>query len=291
MNRGVRCAAVMGAVLAVAAPAQAPEFETTRLADGVYQFRFRSHNGFFVVTDDGVVAVDAISTDAAARYAEEIRRVAPGVRLAAVVYSHDHADHATGANVLRRALGPGAPIIAHANAAAKIVAAGDTALPPPDLTFTDRLTLHFGGREIELHFLGPSHSDNMVVTYLPVERLAFAVDFVSNDRVGYRDLPDYHFPEFFDALARLRALDFERIAFGHGPPGDRASIERQIAYYRDLRAAVERAIAEGWTEEQAAVRVRLPAYQGWGAYDTWFPLNVRALYRWLASQARDETDG
>lgn len=263
---------------------QEPAFETTRLAEGVYQFRFRSHNGFFVVTDDGVVAVDPISTEAAARYAEEIRRVAPGRGLAAVVYSHDHADHATGANVLREALGRGAPIIAHASAAAKVVAAGDSTLPPPDVTFTDRLSLHFGGRQIELHFLGKSHSDNMVVTYLPAERLAFAVDFVSNDRVGYRDLPDYHFPDFFAALERLQALEFDRVAFGHGAPGDRASIERQIGYYRDLRAAVEQAVAQGWTESQAAERVRLPAYADWGGYENWFPLNVRAIYRWLAER-------
>lgn len=273
--------------LVIAAPtvsAQQPEYETTRIADGVYQFRFRAHNGFFVVTDEGVVAVDPISTEAAGRYAEEIKRVAPGMSLRAVVYSHDHADHATGANVLRRAFDGWAPIMAHVNAAPKIRAATSPDLPPPTLTFTDKLTLHFGGRPIELHYLGRSHSDNMVVTYLPVERIAFAVDFVSNDRMGYRDLPDYHFPDFFDALERLRAIPFQRIVFGHGPTGDRAAIERQIAYYRDLRAAVQRAVDAGWTEDEAAVRVRLPAYAGWGQYEAWFPLNVRAIYRWLAKE-------
>jgi cyclase len=263
--------------------AQAPEFEATPLADGVHLFRWQSHQSLVVVTDDGVVAVDPISTVAAQRFAEEIRRLAPGKPLRAIVYSHHHADHASGADVLRKSFGGAIPIVAHANAAPRIAEAGDTDLPPPDLTFTSTLTLHFGGRIVELHYLGRSHSDNMVVTYLPEERLAFAVDFVSNDRMGYRDLPDYYFPDFFESLERLLELGFETIAFGHGPTGDRGSIERQVAYYRDLREAVANAIERGWSEEEAAERVKLAPYAEWGNYEEWFPLNVRAIYRWQAA--------
>ncbi len=264
--------------------AQAPDYETTRIAEGVYQFRYRTHNGFFVVAGDGVVAVDPISVEAASRYAQEIRRVAPGAKLHAVVYSHDHADHATGANVLRRELGQDAPIIAHVAARAKIAAASHPDLAPPTLTFSDRLTLHFGGRAIELHYLGKSHSDNMIVVLLPAERIAFAVDFVSHDRVGFRDLPDYYFPDFFDALARLEELPFERIVFGHGPPGDKQSVVRQRRYYADLREAVEQAVRRGLSEDQAVIEVRLPQYESWGGCAEWCSLNVRAMYRWLTSQ-------
>lgn len=264
--------------------AQEPEYETSRVAEGVYQFRYRTHNAFFVVAEDQVVAVDPISVDAAARYAAEIRRLVPRARLRAVVYSHDHADHASGAEVLRRELGPDAPIVAHAAAYAKIVAAADPNRPPPTLTFSDRLTLHFGGRTVELRYLGKSHSDNMIVVLLPAERIAFAVDFVSHDRVGFRDLPDYHFPDFFETLARLEELPFDRIVFGHGPPGDKEAVVRQRRYYADLRAAVEGAVRKGLTEDQAAQQVRLPQYESWVGYRDWFPLNVRAIYRWIASR-------
>ncbi len=266
--------------------AQGPEYETTRIADGIYQFRFQTHNGFFVVTDDGVIAFDPISTEAARRYAEAVRRVAPTKRLLAVVYSHHHADHATGANVLREVLGPEAPIIAHENAVPKLAEAGPD-LPPPTLAFDDELTLHFGERPVELHYLGNSHSDNMIVGLVPDVGVAFAVDFVSNDRVGYRDLPGYYFPDLFQAIERLLALDFETIVFGHGPPGDRASVRRQGRYYADLRAAVREAIERGWTEDEAAARVRLSEYADWGGYENWLPLNVRAMYRWLAEEEGD----
>ena len=268
------------------APVLAQDFETTRIADGVYQFRFQSHNGFLVVTDGGVVAVDPISTQAASHFAAEIERVAPGARLRAVVYSHDHADHATGARALMDAFGERVPVIAQDNAAARLANAGPD-LPAPDVTFTDRMTLHFGGRAIELHYLGKSHSDNMLVVLVPDVRVAFAVDFVSNDRVGYRDLPDYYFPDFYGALERLMTLEFDTIVFGHGPPGDPAAVQRQGRYYGALRAAVQQAIDNGWTEDEAAERVRLPQYESWGQYEAWFPLNVRAIYRSLVTGGDD----
>ena len=266
--------------------AQQPKFETTTIADGVYQFRWQTHNAFFVVTDAGVVAVDPISLEAAAAYAAEIKRVAPGKPLRAIVYSHHHADHATGAAVLRRALGGTAPIIAHANAQPRIVAQPDTALPPPDVTFADRLTLHDRDRPVELRFLGRTHSDNMIVAYLPRQQIVFAVDFVSNDRVGYRDLPDSFFPDVFDTLRRLQEIDYQRVVFGHGPPGDRAAVDRQVRYYGDLRAAVSAAIARGASEDDAARTVQLPRYRQWDGYAEWFPLNVRGVYRGLAPAKR-----
>ena len=267
--------AIAASLAAAPLAAQQPPFETTTIADGVYQFRWQGHNAFFVVTDAGVVAIDPISLEAAATYAAEIKRVAPGKPLRAIVYSHHHADHASGAAVLRRAFGSNAPIIAHTNARARLLAQPDTALPPPDSTFADRL-----------RFLGRTHSDNMIVAYLPRQKIVFAVDFVSNDRVGYRDLPDYFFPDHFDTLRRLQTLDYQRIVFGHGPPGDKAAVDRQIRYYDDLRTAVSAAIARGASEDEAARTVQLPQYQQWGSYAEWFPLNVRGVYRGLAPAKR-----
>lgn len=264
--------------------AQEAEYETSEVAPGVYRFRWRSHNGFFVVGGAEVVVIDPISTEAAAVLASEIGRVAPGSRPAAVVYSHHHADHATGATALLDAMDASAPIIAHENAAAPLIEAASPDQPPPTVTFSRRATVMAGDRAVELHYLGRSHSDNMAVALVPDARVAFAVDFISRDRVGYRDLPGWYFPDHFRALSRLLDLEFDVIVFGHGPNGDRASVIRQIAYYDDLRGAVAEAIAAGLSEDEAAERVRLPAYEGWDGYANWFPLNVRGMYRWLAGR-------
>ena len=275
-------AALLGACAEGAEQASETDSATSQVADGVFWLNAGTHNAFFVDTDDGVVAFDPISNDAAAGLAASIQGAVPDKPLAAIVYSHSDADHATGAPVLQEAFGGGVPIIAQENALPIIMERGDPDLPPPDLTFSDEMTLRFGGRAIELHYLGRSHSDNMLVPFLPEEGIIFAVDFVSNDRVGFRDLPGWFFDEFYVALDRLMEIPFETVVFGHGVVGDRATIERQLAYYADLRNAVQAALDEGLSEDEAVAQVRLDDYAGWGQYEEWFPLNVGAVYRWLA---------
>lgn len=262
-------------------------FETTEIADGVYQFRWESHNAMFLVTDDGVVVFDVIEVEPARQLAREIQRIAPGASIAAIVYSHSDADHSTGATALLDAMGQAsAPIIAHEKAVAPIRARASADQPLPTMAFARRMTFQVGGRPVELHYLGPSHTDNMIVPFLPDVGVAFAVDFVSKDVVGFRDLPGWQFPDFFDAMSALLRLPFDTIVFGHGPAGDRASVLRQIAYYDDLTAVVRDALARGWSEDEAADRIDLPQYSAWGQYDAWFPLNVRGVYRWLSSEGR-----
>lgn len=290
MIRNVRVLFPLASLVAVPVACAAPaddadpgvEASHTEVADGVYQYNAGSHNAFFVDTDGGVVAFDPISNEAAAGLGAAIRSAAPDKPLAAIVYSHSDADHATGAPMLQQAFGGGVPIIAQQNALPIITAAGDPSLPPPDLTFADELTLRFGGRAIELHYLGPSHTDNLLVGFVPDAGVLFAVDFVSNDRVGYRDLPGWHFDDLYVALDRLMEIPFETVVFGHGPVGDRSTIARQLAYYADLRDAVQEALDAGLSEEEAMAQVRLDDYAHWGQYEDWFPMNVGAVYRWLA---------
>ena len=262
-----------------------PVYETTEVGEGVYQFRYKFHNAMFVVTDEGVVAFDPISPTAAADYASEIKRVAPEQPLAAIVYSHHHEDHASGARVLENAYSTKVAIIAQRNAWPPLLAEPNPAHPAPSLMFAERLDLAYGGRLIELHYLGRNHTDNMLVAIVADARIAFVVDFASHDGVGFRDLPGFYSPDQFRSLERLEALDYDTIIFGHGATGDKTSVQRQQRYYRDLWAAVEQSCQAGQTEDQAAASVTLPAYAQWRGYDDWFALNVRGVYRWVAKDA------
>ncbi len=265
--------------------AQNTDFETTEIAHGVYQFRWSAHNGLFVVDGNQVVAFDPISSDAAEAFADEIKRAVPNAHLAGIVYSHSDADHATGATTLMAAFQrEDVPIVAQERAVAPIRERGDPDLPEPTVTFAKRLSFQVGDRRVELHYLGPSHTDNIAVGFIPDVKVAFAVDFVNHDRTGYRELPRWHFPEFFNALYCLLDIPFETVVFGHGPTGDRGSIMRQIAYYDALRAAVRRAIEAGMSEDEMADSIELPAFVHFGRYEEWMPLNARAIYRWQKGQ-------
>ncbi|MCE0444615.1 hypothetical protein LT493_02230 [Streptomyces tricolor] len=59
---------------------------------------------------------------------------------------------------------------------------GDVRLRLPDLTFPEQITLHQGGHEIQLIHVGPAHTTNDIVAWLPGPRVLFAGDVVMNWR-------------------------------------------------------------------------------------------------------------
>ena len=80
-----------------------------------------------------------------------------------LIYSHDHADHATGGEVFADT----ATFISHRNAVEKIAALADPAPRCRDIAFTDQLTIELGGKTIELYYTGRNHSDNSIVLLYP----------------------------------------------------------------------------------------------------------------------------
>lgn len=267
--------------LPVSAAGQASQYETTRIADGVYMFRYQSHNSMFVVTGQGVIVFDPISVEAARVYRSEIERTtAEPIR--AIVYSHHHADHISGAAELAEDV----PIIAHARALEHLRAEPDADIALPTVVFADSMILRAGSKTIELRYLGRNHSDNSIVAYLPGQRLIFAVDFVARDRVGYRDLPGFYLPDLWMSLERLQHLNYDTALFGHGEPGTKGDVYEQIGYWTDLRRTIESMIRAGLSEEEAVSTIELPAYEDWGGYGDWFKMNALTVYRHYAEPAR-----
>ena len=89
---------------------------------------------------------------------------------------------------------------------------------PPNVTFTDVMTLHKGGREVQVLFLGRGHTGGDTMIYLPAERIVFTGDFFEG-RPGagvLSYLGDAFIDEWPASLERLKALDFDVIVPGHG---------------------------------------------------------------------------
>src|SRR5213594_3712002 len=88
---------------------QQPQYETRKLTDNVYIFRYGGAQAMFVMTPDGVIATDPLNAKAAAVYLQEIKKITPApVRY--VVYSHHHLDHISGGAPFKDA---GATFVAH----------------------------------------------------------------------------------------------------------------------------------------------------------------------------------
>ncbi len=135
-----------------------------------------------------------------------------------------------------------------------------TVVTPPNVTFTDSMTIHKGGREVQLLFLGRGHTGGDTMVFLPAERIVFTGDFFEG-RPGagvLSFLGDAFIDEWPASLERLKALDFDVIVPGHGAPfRERDQIDAFQAYLRDFWQQASALRAQGVPAEEAAIRIDL----------------------------------
>jgi len=213
-------------------------------------------NAGFVVTQTGVVVIDALGSPAlASRLVEEIHKVTP-LPITHVIVTHYHADHVYGLQTFKAL---GARIVAHqaareylnsetarlrlevsrkdlapwVNADTHLVQADEWIDGPKDLTV--------GGIVFKIKPVGPSHTPEDLVIYLPQEKVLFAGDLVFRSRIPYVGQADSR--HWIAALEQLLAFDAQIIVPGHGPFSEEARKDMQLTrdYLVYLRAAMERA--------------------------------------------------
>ena len=281
-------ALVAGAVIAmlsaeVAAQTQSPPppvREITKIAGEVYRFRNNFHYSVFAVTPAGVIATDPINADAARWLKAEIKtRFNQPIKY--VIYSHDHADHVSGGEEWADT----ATVIAHANAK-DIIIGEKRPTAVPHVTFSDRLELELGGTVVELIYVGRNHSNNSLVVRFPKEKLIFAVDFIPVGAVAFRDFPDAYLTDWIESLRRVEAMEFDTLAPGHGPLGNKQSVVNYRTYMEDLYTQVLAAVRAGKSVEETKAAVNLSKYESWAGYKDMAALNIVGMYRMVTSNRR-----
>jgi cyclase len=139
----------------------------------------------------------------------------------------------------------------------------ETRPTPPNVTYSDTLTLVKGGREVQLHFPGRGHTGGDTMVFLPEERIVFTGDFFVGSP-GANGLPymgDGYVEEWPASLDRLKTLQFDVIVPGHGAPFDeREQIDHLQGYLWDLYRQVTALHADGVPAAEAATRVDLSAH-------------------------------
>jgi cyclase len=153
---------------------------------------------------------------------------------------------------------------------------------PPNTTYSSKLVLHEGKREIDLLFLGRGHTGGDTVVYLPNEKIVCSGDLMES-RLAY--MGDAFFDEWVTTLDGLKKLDWDVDLPGHGVPfSDKGLITAYQAYLTDLTKQVANLRASGASAEDAARRVDLtshakdfPQITGPGADIR----GVRRIYAWM----------
>jgi glyoxylase-like metal-dependent hydrolase (beta-lactamase superfamily II) len=158
---------------------------------------------------------------------------------------------------------------------------------PPHLTYSSKMTLTKGQREIQLLFLGRGHTGGDTVVFLPKERIVCTGDLMES-RLAY--MGDAFFDEWVTTLDALKKLDFALVLPGHGASfRDKGLITAFQSYLTDLIRQATALRKQGVSAEDAAKRVDLtshakdfPSIQGPGADLR----GVRRLYAWLDEGGR-----
>jgi glyoxylase-like metal-dependent hydrolase (beta-lactamase superfamily II) len=158
---------------------------------------------------------------------------------------------------------------------------------PPNVTYSTKMVLHRGAREIDLLFLGRGHTGGDTVVFLPKEKIVATGDLMES-RLAY--MGDAFFDEWVTTLDALKKLDFAIDLPGHGIPfGYKGLITAFQSYLTDLTRQVEQLKRQGVSAEDAAKRVDLtshakdfPQIQGPGADVR----GVRRVYAWLDERQR-----
>ena len=136
-------------------------------------------------------------------------------------------------------------------------AIGEVVPTPPNITLETEMTLFQlvarGSREIRLLHLGRAHTGGDVVIYLPRERVVFTGDVMLP---GLSYMGDGHVNEWPATLEALKALDFDVLLPGHGPPArSKDPITHFQAYLTDLWQKTTVMHRRGVDVEQAAEQI------------------------------------
>ena len=245
---------------------QIRNIQVERLSDDLFVLRGFGGNSAVLRTDAGTVVVDTMTLPLQGARIREIARELTGADTVLLINTHYHLDHTHG----NPAFEPGIRILStertlsHLNALDAEFWTGDAAKLMPNETFTDRQTLHVGGKTIELIHPGPGHTDGDLVVIFNDEKVIHMGDLAFQDHYPNIDLEAGGTVRGWPAtLDRVLALDFDRVIPGHGPTTDRDGLRQFQSFLSQLAEIGRKAAEEGISLEDTRATDQLTADAGY----------------------------
>ena len=251
--------------------------QVTEVAPGLYfQYHHAESNNAFLVTDDGVVVIDARQHP---RRAEELLatiRKYTSKPIKYLINTHAHGDHYFGNSVFKR---EGATIISHVDTAGMMKQhyplemkrrmgyfkqqkydPAEVKLVSPDLTFDSKMTITLGGRTIELLYLGPGQNPGDTMVFFPKERVMFTGGpFSTNSWANPSFTPSMS--NWVVMLRKIAAMDVDKYLGGHGDIGNKQDVLHEAQLISDFDAGMREAVGKGMTKDEIIKNVRFEKYK------------------------------
>jgi cyclase len=256
--------------------------EMQKLADGVYAFvgKLNDANAMAIVTTQGVVVVDTGNNPPETRILLKDIQSVTTQPVRYVVITQNHGDHTGGTPLFS----PPATVIVQDRVAKDWAGMKDyqikawqkrfperaAALPgvkPLDtvVSFSDRMTLHVGGKTIELIYIDDTYNPGDVAVWLPDDGIMHA------GFVGYKgrhpDIrPDYSHGTTWGMLKQLEvltALHPKIVVPAHGPVGDITALYTLTDYLLLARQKVRTMMQQGLSLDAIEKQFDMHEYKDW----------------------------
>ena len=257
-------------------------------------------NAGFVVTDDGVVVIDALGTvPLGEAMVKAIRKVTPKP-IRRVIVTHYHADHVYGLQPLKQA---GAEIWAHRRGEEYFTSGladerlqqrrrdlspwvdERTRVLKPDLWLEGDTDFRMGGLTFRIVYAEGAHSPEDVMVYVVEERLLFAGDLLFAGRVPFVGSADSK--GWLKAMDKMIALEPAVVVPGHGPAS--RDVARDLVLTRDylayLRETMGKAVADLETFDEAYAKTDWTRFKGLPAFDNANRINAYGTYLLMEKEA------
>ncbi|MFN3870087.1 MAG: MBL fold metallo-hydrolase [Aquificaceae bacterium] len=286
-------------VFLVLAFAMAPEMKLKRVHGNVYMVRgvdalpslenrgFMS-NAFAVLTEEGWVVIDALSTpELSKEFVDNLMRVKKAPIKYAII-THYHPDHWYGALTYEKL---GAKIIAHKklldfyqSGEAQIALKANNerfqglysnvVLVAPHIVVEDRLPLKVGNTIFEIISMAPAHTDNDIVVYMPKEKILFVGDLVYKNRIPFMGDRGANSKGLMKALEKIKAMDVKIILGGHNEPMDISAVDYTLGYVKFLREKVKKLKEDGKSLDEIKQALKSSPYEGTVMYENFHNANI-----------------
>jgi cyclase len=240
-----------------------------------------------VVTSEGAVVFDALETEAIARAERESISNVIKQPIRYLVSSPFHDPFSKGnlaySDVFK---------IGHENYRAGLLdqmkrggaSAEEQRARLPNATFSDRMTLYVGGKEIQILYFGKAHTTGDSVLFVPQDRIAYLSEVFFNEE--FPNMAAGYGVSWIRVLDAVEALPADIFVPGHGPiPEDpkqtRAALHRARQILVDARDAIQKEIAQGATEDETVAAVKLTQYEKVANYGSQREGSIRRMYKEL----------
>lgn len=244
-------------------------------------------NSGVIVTDEGVVVIDALGSEAIARQVRQAVSKATSKPIRFLISTTPHRPFTGGNAVYADTFR-----IAQENTRADLMKllekepAEAQQNKLPRLTFREQTTLYLGGKEIRILFPGRGHTRSDTIVFLPQDRIVYMGETFYCNEFPY--ISSGYSADWMRTIEAAEKLGADIFVPGHGfLPKDlketRAELSSHRQVLKEIHDAVSVQVKKGLSEDEALGAIELPQLKRFKGYQRALEIAVRRIYRELTT--------